>query len=223
MKGASLDIVSLALTTILTGFVLLSPAEVRAQSAETATSAQPAATDQAVPGEDTAGSSWSLAADAQSPTFIPQTTPVSASGMLTRVGLGLVLVLGILGGVLFLYKKASRGTLGGGSRTGIELVTQRSLGQRSSLAVVRVGDETMLLGITANQINMLSLLGPKPAAEEPPSVTEVSASLAAPQPAPVVGARALEASPFDTTLAGEVRRVRENLVTSLRRLDPDPR
>jgi len=199
---------------VLLGLALLSPADGYAQSAEPGTTAGSAETDPAASGETPANTAWSLADDAQTPSFIPQTSPVSASGMLTRVGLGLVLVLGILGGVLFLYKKATRGSLRGGSRTGIELVTQRSLGQRSSLAVVRVGDETMLLGITANQINMLSHLGDK--APEPEPAKESLEE-------PVIEPPAQDENPFEATLAGEVRRVRENLVTSLRRLDPDSR
>ena len=89
----------------------------------------------------------------------------SAGGMLARVGLGLGLVFCILGSVLFLYKKATRGSLGHGPKHGIEVVTQRGVGQKSSLAVVRVAGETLLLGITPTQINLLTALaGPSPAA-----------------------------------------------------------
>jgi flagellar biogenesis protein FliO len=160
----------------------------------------------------------------------------SAGGMLARVGLGLGLVFCILGSVLFLYKKATRGSLGHGPKHGIEVVTQRGVGQKSSLAVVRVAGETLLLGITPTQINLLTALaGPSPAAGAVVASGPARAAGAAwPQRTPPGAAcgrengveemAAIAASSgvnggFEDTLAGEVRRVRERFVTSLQRLE----
>ncbi len=182
----------------------------------------------------------------------------SAGGMLARVGLGLLLVFSILGSVLFLYKKATRGSLGGGTRHGIEVVTQRGIGQKSSLAVVRVAGETLLLGITPNQIRLLTPIGeassstststnsctnasavsvtghPASTVSNAPfqarreaarsnAPAQVPAGPAGPGgPNPVAASLALDGgteSLFENELAGEVRRVRENLVTSLSRLN----
>ena len=161
----------------------------------------------------------------------------SAGGMLARVGLGLLLVFSILGSVLFLYKKATRGSLGGGTRHGIEVVTQRGIGQKSSLAVVRVAGETLLLGITPNQIRLLTPIGEaspisisstntsSSTSSSTNSSTNASAGAITGHPSgpnPVAASLALHGgteSLFENELAGEVRRVRENLVTSLRRLN----
>ncbi len=152
---------------------------------------------------------------------IPDQASLSPGGMLIRVALGLGMVLGILAAVLFLYRKATRGGPGLRRDAGIRVLTQRSLGQRVSLAVVQVAGETLLLGITPQQINALARINapagsgkaPQPEVAAPHATRDrdtVNALLGSPHP---------PASGFEDVLAGEVRRVREGLWTSLRRLD----
>jgi flagellar protein FliO/FliZ len=184
-----------------------------------------------------------LADDTQASTSplggIPDQASLSPGAMLVRVALGLGMVLGILAAVLFLYRKATRGGPGPRRDAGIRVVTQRSLGQRVSLAVVQVAGETLLLGITPQQINALARInapagsgkapqpevaGPRPAeaaqapkefpGSEGPRATRDRDAVNA-----LLGSPHQPASGFEDVLAGEVRRVREGLWTSLRRLD----
>jgi flagellar biosynthetic protein FliO len=171
----------------------------------------------------------------------PPMATLSAGGMLLRVGLGLALVLGLLGGVLMLYRKATRGRPGLRGDATIEIVSQRSLGQRTTLAVVRVAGEMLLLGITQQQINTLAHLGalaqearagapapegaaassprhavvasrPPGAASSPQDAADVEALIAAAQSAPQPG-------DFQSALEGEVQRVKQGLWASVRRLE----
>ncbi len=133
---------------------------------------------------------------------------LSTGGMLLRVTLGLALVLGLLGGVLVLYRKATRGRPSLRGDATIEIVSQRSLGQRTTLAVVRVAGEVLLLGITQQQINTLAHLGGL-AQEAQASIQEPAA------------ARSLQprSSEFASTLEGEVQRVKQGLWASVGRLE----
>jgi len=133
---------------------------------------------------------------------------LSAGGMLLRVALGLALVLGLLGGVLVLYRKATCGRPGLRGDAAIEVVSQRSLGQRTSLAVVRVGGEVLLVGITQQQVNTLAHLGGLAQEARAPAAQLASATPSQPR-----------ASEFQTALEGEVQRVKEGLWASVRRLE----
>lgn len=84
---------------------------------------------------------------------------LSTGAMLLRVALALALVLGLFAAVLFLYRRASRGGTRPSEAEKIELVAQRSLGARSSVALVRVGGEAFLIGVTPQQITRLGAPG----------------------------------------------------------------
>ena len=160
------------------------------------------------------------------------TEPISMStgAMITRVVLGLGLVLGLLGAVLFLYKKATLGRPNSLGNAGIQILAQRGVGQKSQLAVVRVGGQTLLLGMTPNQISTLGQLNSSSEAME--STTNqgtISSRQGSFQDQTLVSAQATsnemldEMNPsrggFEQTLAGEVKRVRDSLWTSLKRLE----
>ena len=72
--------------------------------------------------------------------------------------LGLALVLVVLGGVYwFVRKYASNKT----PQTGlmqIKVIAQHYLGPKKSIAVIRVAGESMIVGITDNQINLIKSL-----------------------------------------------------------------
>jgi flagellar biosynthetic protein FliO len=158
----------------------------------------------------------------------PAALVVSPTGLLLRVGLGLALVFGILGAVLFLYRKATRGRPGKGGGAAIQLLSQRSLGQRTSLAVVRVAGETLLIGVTPQQVSSLARIedepaGPAlPAASPQPGRAWVPAA-ATRRDAEQVARRIEQAQPdeesFARTLASEIKRVRESVWTPLTRID----
>lgn len=236
--------IALSVWLLVTGFAAGGPAwsqEGVAPATRTLAAAGPAAPGQADEAAVTPGRVRAADAAVTPRQALEESLQFSAGSMLARVGLGLLLVFGILGSVLFLYKKATRGSLGSGTRHGIEVVTQRGVGQKSSLAVVRVAGETLLLGITPNQIRLLTPLGggaPATAAEATSSPSQrsapaprqatdsmeagaartsarASARAFAPALAPEMG----EGPLFENELAGEVRRVRQNLVSSLNRLE----
>lgn len=143
---------------------------------------------------------------------LPAGATISARDMIIRVLLGLGLILGILAAVLFLYRKATHGTAGLRRHAAIEVLTQRSLGNRTGLSVVRVAGETLLLGVTQHRVTLLSDLTARAAqASAPPAdAAAVDALLNEVTDAP---------QQFEQTLAGEVNRVRKGLWTSLRKLE----
>ncbi len=162
---------------------------------------------------------------------------LSPGGMLLRVALGLALVLSLLGGVLMLYRKATRGRPSLRGDASIEVLSQRALGQRTNLTVVRVAGEVLLLGVTQQQVNTLARLtelvpgAPTPAGREAGAAVrpaQTTGSGAIPTPAQdavdvealIGSARARErATDFESALAGEVQRVKQGLWTSLRSLE----
>jgi len=123
----------------------------------------------------------------------------STGAMLVRVVLALALVLGLLWAVLFLYRKASRGGSASARAPEIEVLAQRSLGPRTSLAMVRVAGESLLIGITPQQVTALGRLegGASGGAMDPALAPASSAAAPAPE-APVR---------FETALQGEIGRV----------------
>jgi flagellar protein FliO/FliZ len=96
----------------------------------------------------------------------------STALLLVRVGLS----LGIVVGLILVASRVLR-RRGGGSpsrRMGpsIELLERRNVGKRASIALVRVDDRRVLVGVTEHQIGLLADLGtelPEPPQElEPP-------------------------------------------------------
>jgi len=106
------------------------------------------------------------------------------------------------------------------------VLTQRGLGQKTHLAVVQVGGETLLLGVTPHQISTLSKLAPAPAAIAGDSFRggEKQIPLDESMPNPPLERdelylKADQEQGFERTLAKEVKRVRNSLWTSLKRLE----
>jgi flagellar biogenesis protein FliO len=98
--------------------------------------------------------------------------------MLLEVGrmlLSLALVLGLIWGIgrvgrgrqLKLGRPRSAGALGPAQP--IEVVGKRSLGRNSAILLVRAGNRTMVLGQTAQQINVLAECQPGPPGQADPS------------------------------------------------------
>jgi flagellar protein FliO/FliZ len=135
---------------------------------------------------------------------------LSAGAMLLRVVLALGLVLGLLAAVLYLYRRAAGRGAAAERRNRIALVAQRSLGPRTSLAIVEVGGEALLIGITAQQITALRALPASPSAPRgAPAQRPARREEALPVPA------AAAESPFEATLRGEVHRVGRHLAALL--------
>ena len=83
----------------------------------------------------------------------------------------MLLALGLVLGLLWLFAKFGRGRQGKGSRwmpradaDRIEVMDRRSLGRHSSIAVVRAAGRIVVVGQTPQQISVLLDADPEPAA-----------------------------------------------------------
>lgn len=72
-------------------------------------------------------------------------------GLLLRVGLSLAVVLGLM----WLAARGLRGSVGGRGAGVVEVVARQPLGRGSAVAVVRVADRALVLGVTDAQVTML--------------------------------------------------------------------
>lgn len=102
-------------------------------------------------------------------------TPIRAeqkSSVLFKALMSFVLVAGVVISAYFLIGKYRRAKIGTSTTPQIKMLTQHYLGPKKSLAIVRVAGESILIGITdqnINHIKTLSLLD-----EEIPEVTPQS-------------------------------------------------
>jgi flagellar protein FliO/FliZ len=80
----------------------------------------------------------------------------SESNLLWRLILSMGILSVIAGGLVFFTKRYRRFASGGAaSKTRIELLSQLALNQKGSVALIRVSGETLLVGVTEQNINML--------------------------------------------------------------------
>lgn len=80
----------------------------------------------------------------------------SLTGQLGSLLLGLLLVLGLIFLLAWLARRVQR--MGPGSNQAIKLVASQALGTRDRLLLVQVGEEQILLGISAGRITPLHVL-----------------------------------------------------------------
>ena len=85
-------------------------------------------------------------------TSMTNTSPVSGSGLL-ELAAGLMLIIALILAMAWLYRRVGQGALGLGSV--IKIVSAVSLGNRDRIALVEVGDQFILLGISPGRINSL--------------------------------------------------------------------
>jgi len=78
---------------------------------------------------------------------------------------GLLTVLALMAGLAFGFKKFAqgRGIQLGGGRQGkvIDVISTHMLGAKKSITLVKIGEQYMVLGVTGENINLLSVLGPE--------------------------------------------------------------
>ena len=94
---------------------------------------------------------------AVSPAFAetPAIATGGSAGVMTLL-LNLVLVLGIIGVCAFLYSRGqNRFSV---TNSELSIIASRQVGNRERLIVLQVGDEQVLIGITANSVNHLHTL-----------------------------------------------------------------
>ncbi|ROR01883.1 flagellar biosynthetic protein FliO [Desulfosoma caldarium] len=78
--------------------------------------------------------------------------------ILKTVG-ALVLVLGLLWGATFALRRWGRPLLKGSGKGWIHILERRYLGPKHSLVLVRIADETLLLGMSPHGLNYLTTIG----------------------------------------------------------------
>ncbi|MCC6277101.1 MAG: flagellar biosynthetic protein FliO [Oligoflexia bacterium] len=115
---------------------------------------QPAAPSAAVEGtEDTSDSLPAFRKTATAAEPAKKSTPIWL-----RVLGSLVVVLGMIGGAYLAFQKLPNAKKALGARKMIEVLGQYHLGPKRSLIVIRVAGETMLVGSTENNINLIKPL-----------------------------------------------------------------
>lgn len=89
--------------------------------------------------------------------------------LMLRLGVSLGLVLALVGAVTWVLRRRGLLRAGVGARVDrLEVIDRKSLGKRSSVVVARIGDVSMLLGVTDQQVSVLARLdGAEEVAEEP--------------------------------------------------------
>lgn len=97
-----------------------------------------------------------------------------SGGTLLRLGIGLVVVIGLIALVWYVMKRVQRARYPalderGGSSL-IDVVATTSLGPARSLHLVRVGDEIVLVGSTDHSVNVVARIG----AEDAPELFDVA-------------------------------------------------
>jgi flagellar protein FliO/FliZ len=107
-------------------------------------------------------------------------------GLALRVGLSLACVLGLVW--LFSKGMLKGGRRSSGSAAAVEVLARQSLTRASSLTVVRIGERALVLGVTEQQVTLLSeadvasLAAPVPAAILPAVAPPVLPSMPASVP-----------------------------------------
>ena len=74
----------------------------------------------------------------------------------SKLGMGLVLVILLAWGAVYLLRKSSVGQQFGGVGQTIRIVERTYLSQKKAIYLVEIGDRTLALGVTEGQINALS-------------------------------------------------------------------
>jgi flagellar biosynthetic protein FliO len=143
----------------------------------------------------------------------PTSLTGEGGGTLLRLGIGLVVVIGLIALVWFVLKRFQQGRYPALDERGpslIDVVTTTPLGPNRSLHLVRVGEELVLIGSTEHSVTSLARLG----VEE--SSALVDGAAAAPAPGSVGGRSA--GGPWDDRARAVATSSEGSLVERLRAL-----
>jgi flagellar protein FliO/FliZ len=113
-------------------------------------------------------------------------------GLVLRVGLSLAVVVGLM----WLAARGLRGAVAGRGLGIVEVVARQPLGRGSAVAVVRVADKALVLGVTDTQVTLLgeTALTDVEAARTTTKRTAISTTSTAADPAGVVSVTGPETS-----------------------------
>ncbi len=85
--------------------------------------------------------------------FAAETAPVSPSGGFLQIATALLLVLGLVVMAAWLMRRL--GPMNAGNKIPVKIIGGISVGNRERVMVVEVGDQWLILGVTASNINNL--------------------------------------------------------------------
>ncbi|MCA0934591.1 flagellar biosynthetic protein FliO [Vibrio alginolyticus] len=104
---------------------------------------------------ETAPAAESVSAAARTSTTTPLSTAPTSLDLATTLG-SLVLVIGLILGLAWLLKRMKVPALG--QQKGMRIISQLTVGPKERIAVIQVGDEQFLIGITTQSIQTLAKL-----------------------------------------------------------------
>lgn len=103
----------------------------------------------------TTSAAESVSAAARTSTSTPLSTAPTSLDLATTLG-SLVLVIGLILGLAWLLKRMKVPALG--QQKGMRIISQLTVGPKERIAVIQVGDEQFLIGITTQSIQTLAKL-----------------------------------------------------------------
>lgn len=142
--------IGLVLVVAVIGLTTLNTAPANAQQSLADKLAQPISTSEA---GATAGGENKLSSQ-----ISPVTTMSATSSILKMVSALVVVVICIYGAVFALKKLMGRKITGRGSNGILEVLETAHLGPKKMISVVRIADRSVLVGVTDNQISLLTEL-----------------------------------------------------------------
>jgi len=114
-----------------------------------------------------AAATAAAAAPAAAPALAPAAAPHPVEGpSFAPMGLALLVVLGLMGGAVWVLRRSGIAPQGGGNRL-LRVVSQLPVGPRERVLVVEAGERWLLLGVSSAGITRLGTL-PKGEAGAPP-------------------------------------------------------
>jgi flagellar protein FliO/FliZ len=113
--------------------------------------------------------------------------------LVLRVAMSLGMVLGIVGIALWVLKRRGPLRRGGAGGSRLEVVDRRPLSKGAHVALVRVGPEDFLVGVTDQQVHLLGR--PRRAGTDTDAAEVAEVVVQLPAPEPVGGPAALATAP----------------------------
>jgi len=132
------------------------PVSESAAGANAASDSGDATRAEAAAGLDASAAARAEAAWAYADTEAADQPEVSVAGLLLKVGLGLSFVVGLAWGCVFLLKKSSVGQQFAPVTAGIRILERSYLAPKRAVYLVEIGDRTLALGVTEQNISVLS-------------------------------------------------------------------
>lgn len=110
-----------------------------------------------------------ISALAQQPASLPASDPLPSLtafdagdlwSSLGRLGITLALVIGLIWATLWVARRLLKGRVAGRGESGLKVRERLFLAPKKSIEVVTIGDRVLVLGVTENQISLLTELAP---------------------------------------------------------------